>query len=159
MNAVNRGEGGLGGIVWESEDGSTLPKHEEGIYRDQKVIQLRISEHVLVDRDEDWSDIHFKSPQKLEEPKILKIKDRAANKGSQGSKVNPSGLKLGGDRALIKLNGNSYLRFLDLTIRSVGAIFEFLFIFFLHILGIKKTSKTRRKKKLLLMNPQKEGQR
>ena len=73
---MNRGDEGLGGIVWELDDGSTLPKHEESIYRDQKVIQLRISEHVLVDRDEDWSDIHLKSPQKLEEPKILKNKDR-----------------------------------------------------------------------------------
>jgi hypothetical protein len=149
MNTINRGEEQLGGIVWESEDGLTLPKHEERIYRDQKVIQLRISEHVLVDRDEDWSDIHFKYPQKVEEPKILKNKDRAANKDSQVGKVNPGSLKLGGDRALIQVNGNSYLRFLDLTIRSVGAIFEFLFVFFLHILGIKKTRKTRRKKRVV----------
>ncbi|MEA9599872.1 hypothetical protein VC178_08225 [Polynucleobacter sp. AP-Sanab-80-C2] len=149
MNTVNRGEEELGGLVWESAEGSTLPKHEESVYSDQKVIQLRISEHILVDRDEDWSDIHIQSSQKVEESKILKSKDGAANKGSQDSKVNPAGHKLGGDKALIKVNINSYLQYLDLTIRSVGAFFEFLFIIFLHILGIQKTRQTRRKKRVV----------
>jgi hypothetical protein len=149
MNTLNQGGEELGGIVWESEDGSTLPKHEEIIYRDQKVIQLKISEHLLVDRDEDWSDIYFKSPQKVGESKILKNKYRASNKSAQSRKVSPSSLKSDGDKALIKVNGNGYLRFLDLTIRAVGAIFEFLFRIILYILGVNKTRKTRRKKRVV----------
>lgn len=149
MSTLKHEEANIGDILWVPEDGSTLPKHEESIYRDQKVIQLRISKHVVVDRDEDWSDIYFKSPQKVEEPKILKNKDRPTNKDFQGGKVNPSGFKLDGARALIQVNGNNYLRFLDFIIRSVGVIFEFLFIIFLHILGIKKARKTRRKKRVI----------
>ena len=146
MNTVNQREVDLGGVVWESEDGSTVPAHEESVYREQKAIQFRISEHQVIDKDKDWSDISFKPTQKVDESKISKGRNRFANKRTQGPRPNASNFKSENDLKLKRLNQKHYLQFLDLTICAVGAVFEFLFIILLHIFGIKKFRKTRRRK-------------